>query len=195
METFAQMYSPITVRTPDNVAIVARGPLDGPALLARMAEAVRAVDRSQAIYNVNMMDEIVNNSVAPRRANTLLVSIFAIIALVLSAIGVYAVVSHGVAQRTRELGIRTALGATGRDLMSLVARDMLWVTAAGLLVGIAGAWALAHVMESLLYGVASHDLAKFVVVPIVLALPAAVATLVPARRAMRVNPADVMRED
>jgi putative ABC transport system permease protein len=195
METFAQMYSPMTDRTLANIAIVARGPLGGPQLLARMSEAVRAVDRSQAIYNVKMMDEIVSNSVAPRRANTLLVSIFAIIALVLSAIGVYAVVSHGVAQRTRELGIRTALGATGRDLLSLVARDMAWVTVTGLAVGVGGAWALAHVLESLLYSVTAHDTATFVLVPIVLAFAAAVATLVPARRATRVNPADVMRAD
>ncbi len=195
MEVFAQMYTPITVRTPEGVAIVARGPLGGPQLLARMTEAVRAVDRSQAVYNVKMMDEIVDNSVAPRRANTLLVSLFAVIALVLSAIGVYAVVSHGVAQRTRELGIRTALGATGRDLISLVARDMVWVTATGLLAGTAGAWALAHVMESLLYGVTAHDAATFVAVPMVLAGAAAVASLVPARRAMAVNPADVMRAD
>jgi putative ABC transport system permease protein len=195
METFAQMYTPITERTPESIAIVARGPLGAAQLLARMSEAVRAVDRSQAIYNVKMMDEIVSNSLAPRRANTLLVSIFAIIALVLSAIGVYAVVSHGVAQRTRELGIRTALGATGRDLLSLVARDMAWVTATGLAVGICGAWALAHVLESLLYSVTAHDTATFVVVPIVLAFAAAVATLVPARRATRVNPADVMRAD
>jgi predicted permease len=195
METFGQMYSPISERTPESVAIVARGLLSGPQLLARMTEAVRAVDRSQAIFNVKMMDEIVNNSVAPRRANTLLVSIFAMIALVLSAIGVYAVVSHGVAQRTRELGIRTALGATGRDLLSLVARDMAWVTATGVLAGVGGAWALAHLLESLLYGVTAHDTATFVVVPIVLASAAAVATLVPARRATLINPAAVMRED
>jgi putative ABC transport system permease protein len=108
---------------------------------------------------------------------------------------VYAVVSHGVAQRTRELGIRTALGATAGDLLALVARDMAWVTVTGVLVGIGGAWALAHLLESLLYGVAAHDTTTFVVVPIVLGLAAAVATLLPARRATLVNPADVMRAD
>ena len=190
-----QMYSPIAVQTPDNLAIVARGALPPAVLLARMTEAVRAVDRSQAIYNVKMMDDVVSNSVAPRRANTQLVSAFAIVALILSAVGVYAVVSHGVAQRTRELGIRAALGAGSRDLLSLVARDMVWVTATGVGVGIGGAWVLSRVLESLLYGVTAHDLTTFVVVPIVLVIPAAIATLIPAWRATRVDPADVMRAD
>ena len=195
MKVFPQMYAPVAAQTPDHLAIVARGSLPSKILLARMTEAVRAVDRSQAVFELKMMDEVVGNSVAPRRANTLLVSIFAALALILSAIGVYAVVSHGVAQRTRELGIRTALGANGRDLLSLVARDMVWVTVTGLGVGLAGAWAIARVLESLLYGVTAHDTLTFVIVPLVLVFSAAFATLVPARRAMLVNPADVMRAD
>ncbi len=195
MKVFPQMYAPVAAQTPDHLAIVARGSLPPKILLARMTEAVRAVDRSQAVFELKMMDEVVGNSVAPRRANTLLVSIFATLALILSAIGVYAVVSHGVAQRTRELGIRTALGANGRDLLSLVARDMVWVTVTGLGVGLAGAWAIARVLESLLYGVTVHDTLTFVTVPLVLVVSAAFATLVPARRAMFVNPADVMRAD
>jgi predicted permease len=190
-----QMYFPIQQQTPATVALVARGTLPPAALLARLRDAVRAVDPSQAVYNVRMMDEVVSTSVAPRRANTLLISAFAVLALVLAALGVYAVVSYGVAQRAREFGIRSALGATGRDLVRHVAVEMVPVTVIGVGIGLAGAWALARVLTSLVYGVDVHDAATFVVVPLALVVPVVLATLVPARRAMRVNPAEVIRVD
>jgi predicted permease len=191
----SQMYSPIAKGMPVNVAIVAHGTLAPGAFLSRLVAAVREVDPAQAVYNVRMMEDVVGTSVAPRRANTLLISSFAVLALFLAALGVYAVVAYGVSQRTREFGIRTALGAGGRDLLSLVARDMVWVTVTGLGVGVAGAWALTRVLESLLYGVGAHDPLTFVLVPLVLVVPVAIATLVPARRALHVNPVDVMRAD
>ena len=190
-----QMYFPIAEVTPSNVALVARGSLDGDALLARMREAVRAVDPAQAIFNVRTMDEVVSNSVAPRRTNTLLISAFAAIALLLSAVGVYAVVSFSVTQRRREFGIRCALGASGRGIVALVAREMTLIAAIGLVVGVAGAWALSKVLSSLIYGVSVHDPATFVIAPLLLLIPAAVAMALPARRAAAVSPAEVMRAD
>jgi predicted permease len=191
----SQMYSPIAKGMPVNVAIVVHGTLAPGAFLSRLVAAVREVDPAQAVYNVRMMEDVVGASVAPRRANTLLISLFAALALLLAALGVYAVVAYGVSQRAREFGIRTALGARGRDLLSLVAREMVWVTVTGLGIGLAGAWALTQVLQSLLYGVGAHDPLTFVLVPFVLVVPAAIATLVPARRALRVNPVDVMRAD
>src|ERR1035437_6252288 len=190
-----QMYFPIAEVTPSNVALVVRSTLSSTALLGRMQEAVRAVDPAQATYHVRMMDEVVDISVAPRRTNTTLISAFAALALVLSAIGVYAVVSYGVSQRTREFGIRTALGARGGDLVRLVTGEMAWALAIGLTSGVAGAWALSRVLTSLIYGVSVHDPGTFAAAPVALLVPAILAALLPARRASRVNPAEVMRAD
>ena len=190
-----QMYFSIANETPANVAIVARGSLAPAALLARMKEAVHAVDPSQAVFNVRTMDDVVDESVAPRRTNTMLISAFALLALVLSAIGMYAVVSYTVTQRTREFGIRAALGATGGALVRLVTGEMAWVCAAGLAIGVGGAWALSRLLTSMIYGVSLHDPWTFALAPAVLLVPAAIAAVLPARRAAKVNPSDVMRAD
>ncbi|MBC7895890.1 MAG: ABC transporter permease, partial [Cytophagaceae bacterium] len=190
-----QMYFPIDAHPPGNIAIVARGTLSEQALLARLTDAVRAVDRTQAVFNVRMMDDVVSTSVAPRRTNTVLIATFAALALVLSALGVYAVVARGVAQRSRELGIRSALGASGRDLVTLVSGEMARVVALGVLLGLGGAWALARLIASLLYGVDVHDQATFVAVPLLLGVSAAAAVMIPALRAVRVSPTEVLRAD
>jgi ABC-type antimicrobial peptide transport system permease subunit len=133
--------------------------------------------------------------VAPRRTNTVLISLFAGLALLLAVLGVYAVVAQGIAQRHREFGIRTALGASGNDLVRLLSHEMAWVVGIGVAVGLAAAWGLSRVAASMLYGVTAHDAATFVMAPVMLVLAAAAATAVPARRALRVNPAEVMRTD
>ena len=190
-----QMYFSIHAQTPDRLALVARSSLPPAALLASMVDAVRAGDPTQAVYSVRMMDDVVGASIAPRRTNTLLISSFAALALLLASLGVYGVISYGVAQRSRELGIRAALGATAGDLVALVTGEMLWVISAGLLIGGAGAWALARVMTSMLYAVDPHDLATFTVVPVVLAVAAVLATLAPAWRARRVDLVEVLRAE
>jgi putative ABC transport system permease protein len=190
-----QMYFPIYAVPPDRLALVARSTLPATLLLARMVAAVRGVDPTQAVYNVRMMDDVVGASTAPRRTNTLLISAFATLALILASLGVYAVISYGVALRSRELGVRAALGATAGDLVTLVSYEMVWVATAGLLTGLAGAWALTRVMAKLLYGVDAHDAATFVIVPLVLAIAAAAATLAPAWRARRVDLVSVLRAD
>ena len=190
-----QMYFSVYSETPDRAAIVARGDLPPAALLAAMVEAVRAVDPAQAVFNVRMMDDVIDASVAPRRTNTVLITAFATLALVLASLGVYAVIAYAVAQRSRELGIRAALGATAADLVALVSRDMLWVIGVGLLVGAAGAWALARVMTNLLYNIDPHDPTTFAVVPLVVAVAATLATLGPAWRARRVDLVEVMRAE
>src|SRR6185437_8078472 len=190
-----QMYFPIGQQTPSNLAIVARSTLPPSVLLARLRDAVRAIDPTQAVYDARMMDDVIATSVAPRRTNTVLIAIFGALALALAAFGVYAVVSYGVTRRAREFGIRAALGATGRDIAALVAGEMASVVVVGLVLGMLGAWGLSRVLASLLYGVGTHDLATFVAAPIVLVLPAMIAALVPARRAMRVDPTEVMRAE
>ena len=160
-----------------------------------MADAVRAVDALQPVFNLRMMDEVRDTSIAPRRTSTKFLTIFALLALLLASVGVYAVVSYGLAQRQRELGIRSALGATGGNLLSLLSREMLWVAGIGVAVGLFGAWAASRVLERLAYGVDAHDPFTFVVVPATLLAATMMATIVPARRVFRVNPSDVMRAD
>jgi predicted permease len=191
----AQVYFPMEVQTPSNAALVARGTLPPRELLARLTEAVRSADPAQAVFNVRMMDEVIGSSVASRRANTVLIATFAGLALVLAALGVHSVVAYGVAQRAREFGIRAAFGATGRDLVALVSREMFVIVAMGTVAGLLAAWVLGRVLATLLYGVEPHDAATFGMVPLLMLPPAVVATLVPALRAARVSPSEVMRGD
>ncbi len=189
------MYFPAHALTPNNLALVARGSLPPGALLARLQDAVRAADPAQAVFNVRMMDEVISRSVAPRRTSTVLIGAFGVLALVLAAAGVYAVVASAVAQRTRELGIRAALGATGGALVGLMAREMVVTVLFGVAAGLGAAWTASRVLSTLVYGVTTHDPVTFVVAPLALLVPVLAATLVPARRALRLNPMDVIRAD
>jgi predicted permease len=194
MAPIPQMYRPMEPG-PLNAAIVVRGTLPPRALIARLTSAMHDVAPGQAVFNVRMMTDVVRASVRPRRTNTLLFGVFAALGLMLSALGVYAVVAYGVAQRSRELGIRVALGATGRDLLTLVSQDMIVTLAIGVVIGLGAAWGLSRVLASLLYGVDPRDPATFSLVPLALVLPVIVATVIPALRAARTEPTRVMRSD
>jgi predicted permease len=190
-----QMYFSMDERGLTNLGFVARSALPSNQVLARMTAAIRRAAPGQAVYNVRMMEDVLSRSVAPRRTNTMLIAVFGGLALVLSAFGVYAVVSYSVAQRTREFGIRSALGAARGDILALVGGDMAKLLVTGLAIGMAGAWALSRVLASLLYQVDAHDLTTYALVPLVLLVPAALAALVPGLRATRVSPTEVMRAE
>ena len=190
-----QMYWPIYEFAPRNAAVVVRGALPATDLLASLRRAVREVDATQAVYNVRTMDAVLSSSLAPRRVNTTLITAFGALALLLALVGVYGVVSYSVAQRTRELGIRAALGATRGDLVRMVVREGGVLAGAGIAIGLAGAWASARVLRSLLYGVSPTDPATFAAAALALGVLAVLATLVPARRAARLNPVDVIRAE
>lgn len=188
------VYRPLGESVPASLALVARGTLPSNSLIARMRDAVHAADPSLPVYDAATMDDVIRASVAVPRADTQLMVLFGTLALLLAMIGVYGVVAFSVAQRRREFGIRAALGASAGNLVRLVAQELVWVTVIGLVVGLAGAWAAARVFQSLLYGIAPHDLGTFVVAPLALVVLAALASLGPARRAARTNPVDVIRE-
>jgi putative ABC transport system permease protein len=196
VDTFPQIYTPMDQQsiTP-YFAFIARGHLTPPDLLNAMRNAIHGTDPSQAVYHVQMMQDVVRTATDQRRANTTLSLTFALLALALAMFGTYAVVAGGVSGRRRELGIRSALGASGADLMRLIASEMTLVLAVGISVGIAAAWALAHLTSSLIYGVTIHDPVTFVSMPLLVLAAASLATILPARRARRVNPAEVMRTD
>jgi putative ABC transport system permease protein len=156
---------------------------------------VRNVDPAQAVYNVRTMDQVIGSSIAARKANTLLITLFGVLAVLIAVLGVYAVAANAVAQRNREFGIRAALGATRSDLLRHVSSEMVVVVTGGVLAGAAIAWAASRVMTGLVYGVTVHDVGVFATAPVVLVLAALAATIIPARRAMRVQPVEVMREE
>jgi putative ABC transport system permease protein len=139
------------------------------------------------------VDEALAKADSNRRFVTLLLGIFAAIALALAAVGVYGVLAHATAQRTQEIGIRMALGADRRTVLRMVLASGMKLTLGGLALGIAGAFALTHLLSGLLFGVSARDPLTFAAIPLLLALVALFASWIPARRAVRVEPLIALR--
>jgi predicted permease len=176
-----------------DINLIIRTTGDPAALVPTVRDIVRAAAPTAPLESVMTMRDRVAGSLANPRLYTVVLGAFAAFALAIAGVGLFGVLSYTVAQRRREIGVRAALGATARDIIVLVARQSLAIVAAGLAVGLlASAWA-ARLLETLLYGVTPHDTVSFAVVPAVLFLVALLATLVPARRAARVDPARVLR--
>ena len=164
--------------------------------LAQAARAeVKAFDPNQIIWRVQTVEELLGTSVAPRRFNMMLIGIFAGVALVLAAVGLYGVMSYSVSWRTHEIGIRMALGAKRADVLRLVVRQGMTMTLIGLGIGLVGAFFMSRVLVGLLYGVSAKDPLTFAGVSIVLLVVALLACLIPARRATRVNPIVALRTE
>jgi predicted permease len=173
--------------------LVVRTSVPPEGLTAAVRQAVREVDPALPLYKVATMDEVIAKSLARHRLNLWLLALFAGIALVLSAAGLYGVISYLVAQRTREIGVRLALGAQTRDVIGLVMRQGARLTAAGVGLGLLGALALTRVLASLLFGVSARDPLTFAGIAALLAAVALLATWLPARRAARVEPVVAIR--
>jgi putative ABC transport system permease protein len=177
-------------------SLVIRTSLDDPAsLLPRLQAAVRSIDPQVPLSEVQTFDEVVSRSLWRQRLQGNVLAIFALMSLVLACVGLYGVISYAVAQRTRELGVRMALGASRRAVMLMVFGQSGRVVLAGIVIGVAAAFFGVRIMAALLYGVAARDLATFFTVPVVLAVTALVATIAPALRATRVDPMTALRSD
>jgi putative ABC transport system permease protein len=165
----------------------------GPSLVASLRTALATLDKDLAIGDVRTMGQSMTASMAQPRFNALLLSTFAALALLLAAVGLYGIVSYSVVQRTREIGVRIALGARAGDVHRLVLRRTLLLLAFGILAGTAGALAVTRLMAGLLFEVAPWDPAAFTAGSVVLASVAIVAAYLPARRAARVDPMTALR--
>jgi len=170
---------------------------DGPplALTPAVRRIIAAVDPEQPVSNVQTMDDIVDRNVADRRQQMTLLAAFAGLALLLASLGLYGVLAYAVTQRSREIGLRIALGASTRNVARLIVGHGLQLTVAGLIVGLGGSWAATRALKNLLYGVTSFDPRTFAVVTGLLLLISLIACWVPARRASRLDPILVLREE
>jgi putative ABC transport system permease protein len=177
----------------NDLNMVLRASLDPRMLTSAIHAAVRAVDKDQAIADLETLEQIKSGTVSSDRMQTMLLAIFAALALLLAAIGIYGVISYSVTQRTHELGIRAALGASRGSLLGMVIRRGMQLTLIGLAIGAAGALALTRLLASLLFGISPRDPVTLIVVAAVLSTVALLACYIPARRAAAVDPLVALR--
>ena len=189
-----RIYYPVAQQARPSMALIVKSGVDPKALVAQVRSAVMAIDSEQPIADVRTMEEWIGRSLEGRRSPMLLLTLFGGVALLLSAIGIYGVLAFAVAQRTREIGIRQALGADRRSILSLVLRQGLTTAAIGVGLGLVGAIALTRYLQTLLFGVGAHDIQVYAGVTIMLLAVATAACYVPARRATAVDPNTALRD-
>jgi putative ABC transport system permease protein len=187
------MYIPVDQYPPPDMNIVLRSSGDPLQLSAALRDTVFSLDPNQAISTIRSMDDVVSGSVAQPRFASQILGLFAVLALLLAAIGLYGLIAYTVTQRTHEIGIRMALGAEPRDVLKLVIGQGLKLALAGAAIGIVGALALTRLMQGLLFQVSPTDPITFISVTGLLTVVALAASYIPARRAMRVDPMIALR--
>jgi putative ABC transport system permease protein len=190
-----EVYLPLLQRPTGNIELVVKSAADPVSLTGAIRGAVASVNRDVPIYGVETMKKAVDDSVSTRRDTLVLLGLFSGLALILAAIGVYGVMSYAVALQRQEIGIRMALGAEPGSVLRLVMGQGARLAALGIGAGLAGALGLAQVLKSLLYGVGASDPATFAAVAAVLAAVVLLASYMPARRAMRVDPVVALRQE
>ncbi|MGH9801644.1 MAG: FtsX-like permease family protein, partial [Blastocatellia bacterium] len=188
-------YLPQSQSPNRKMTLFVRTGLDPASLTAAIRQQVRAIDPAQPVTNVGTMNQVVASSVAPRSFSVMLLAVFAGAALLLAATGVYGVMAYAVSERTREVGIRMALGAQSSDVVGLILKQGMTLTLAGVVAGMIGAVIAASAMTSLLYGIKATDPLTFVAVALLLFVVAFLACYLPARRAAKLDPMAALRHE
>ena len=194
-DTPMQAFLPLTQEPPRSVGIVARTSVD-PMNAARDVETVvQSLDKDLPVTKMQPMTALMSGAISRQRLSMVVLAVFAAVAMLVAAVGLYGVVAHSVTERTREIGVRMALGAEGRQVLRLFVRQGLLTAAAGTAIGLVGAAGLTRVLESLLFGVKPTDPLTLGAVAALLLAVALVACYVPARRASRIDPLIALRAD
>ena len=188
-------YVPFDAGTGGDLAIIASRNTEAAALIPEIRAAVRAADPDQAVEDVKTMAAAFRDWASPARFVAILMTALACVALALASIGTYGVIAYGVSQRTRELGIRVALGATTRQIGRMVMGAALRLGLIALTIGIPGAWATTRALEGVLFGTSPTDAVVFSTTPLILLAVAALASWHPARRASRIDPISALRAE
>jgi putative ABC transport system permease protein len=189
------MYFPLAQRPAASMNLIVRSSGDPLALAAPVRSRILAIDRDQPVTNVRSMQQHLAGSIRQTRLTMLLLAVFSAVALLVATVGLYGLIAYSVAQRTQELGIRLALGAGPGQVLRLVLRRGLALAILGVLLGLAGSFALTRAIQSLLYDVSPTDGWTFLACALSFIAIALAASYVPARRAARIDPTEALRTD
>jgi len=192
-EPIPEIYVPYLQQPSFSMALVLRTTARPLGLVSPVRKAVESIDKNQPLSETTTMDEVIAGLVAPQRFQMMLLGLFALLALVLAAVGIYGVVSYSCSLRVHEFGVRVALGAERRDLLGMVIRQGAKLALIGVCVGLGGALLLTRFLSSMLYEVKPTDPLTLIVVAVVLAVVALAASFLPARRATKVDPMVALR--
>jgi putative ABC transport system permease protein len=188
-----QVFQPVAQSPSTEISILLRTSSDPEALVSALRSQVLAIDKELPLFSVATMDDLLAAETRGQRFETAAVGLFAALALLLAAVGIYGVISYMVSQRTREIGVRMALGAQQGDVLRIVVRHVFFIVGTGIALGTGGALALTQLLRSSLFQIAPTDATTYLVVGVVFVAVSLAACYIPARRAMRVDPLVALR--
>ena len=193
LEPKPEFYLPFEQYPSNTMTLVVRTKSNPTDITGTVRNTVKARDSNLPLYNIKTMEEVIAASVSQQMLTVRLFGLFSLLALLLASIGVYGVMAYSVSQRTREIGIRMALGAPPRNIVKLVMKRGMFLAIAGVIIGLIGAFALTRVVANLLFGISATDIITFLQITLLLVMISLIATLIPAWRATKVDPANALR--
>jgi putative ABC transport system permease protein len=193
LEPKPEFYLPLAQYPSNTVTLVVRTQSNPTDITGTVRSIVKTQDSNLPVYNIKTMEEVIAASVSQQMLTVRLFGLFSVLALLLASIGVYGVMAYSVTQRTREIGIRMALGAPPRNILKLVMKRGIFLTIAGVIIGLIGAFVLTRVVAKLLFGISATDVTTFLEITLLLVIISLIATLIPAWRATKVNPVNAIR--